>query len=227
MFDSIIFLFVFSIIYMCIIEVFTVLFRLTGISEEKARFQVISLLTACGFTTSKSEAITMTRRRRSLAATTILFGYIFSLIIVSVVVNVFIEMSASSVNTFLGIGATFTGVFLMVFVVVKFRRARIRFDSLIDKIYMKFNGNSANRMLIMDILSDKIIANVHLAVLPEPLIGMPLGKSPLKQQYGIQVLVLSRGGKILEHIDGDTQLQVNDDVILFGKENRITELFGR
>jgi hypothetical protein len=30
--------------------------------------------------------------------------------------------------------------------------------------------------------------------------------------------VLSRGGKILEHIDGDTQLQVNDDVILFGKE---------
>ena len=115
----------------------------------------------------------------------------------------------------------------MVFVVVKFRRARIRFDSLIDKIYMKFNGNSANRMLIMDILSDKIIANVHLAVLPEPLMGMPLGKSPLKQQYGIQVLVLSRGGKILEHIDGDTQLQVNDDVILFGKENRITELFGR
>ena len=140
MFDSIIFLFVFSIIYMLIIEVFTVLFRLTGISEEKARFQVISLLTACGFTTSKSEAITMTRRRRSLAATTILFGYIFSLIIVSVVVNVFIEMMASSVNTFVGIGATFTGVFLMVFVLVKFRRARIRFDSLIDKIYMKFNG---------------------------------------------------------------------------------------
>ena len=155
------------------------------------------------------------------------YGYIFSLIIVSVVVNVFMDMSASEVNTFAGIGATFAGVFLMVFVLVKSQKARRYFDSLIDKICMKFSENDTNRMIVMDVLNDKIIASVHLAFLPESLSAEPLKNSGLKQRHDVQVLVISRNGKTLESIDGDTRLQLNDDVVLFGKENKITELFVR
>ena len=39
------------LIYQLLIEIFTALCRLTGISYEKAKFQVVSLLTGTGFTT--------------------------------------------------------------------------------------------------------------------------------------------------------------------------------
>jgi Trk-type K+ transport system membrane component len=46
------------VIFLIVVEVITVLFKLTGLSEEKARFQVISLLTGSGFTTKEAELIT-------------------------------------------------------------------------------------------------------------------------------------------------------------------------
>ena len=42
------------LLYWVISEAFTVFFRLIGLPEEKARFQVVSLLTGCGFTTHES-----------------------------------------------------------------------------------------------------------------------------------------------------------------------------
>ena len=63
------------LIYWVISEIFTMLFRFIGLPEEKARFQVTSLLTGCGFTTRESEMILSTKRRRLLARITMLFGY--------------------------------------------------------------------------------------------------------------------------------------------------------
>ncbi|MFA6709555.1 MAG: hypothetical protein WCR79_07675, partial [Fusobacterium sp.] len=59
------------------------MFRLTGMSEDKARFQVISLLTNSGFTTSESELILKSKKRRSLAKIIMIFGYTFTATIVS------------------------------------------------------------------------------------------------------------------------------------------------
>ena len=61
-------------LYMVISELFTILFRFTGLPDEKARFQVLSLLTGCGFTTRESEMVLSTRSRRRLARIMMLFG---------------------------------------------------------------------------------------------------------------------------------------------------------
>ena len=61
------------LLYWVITELFTFFFRLTGLPAEKARFQVISLLTGTGFTTKESEIILSSRRRRRLARATMLF----------------------------------------------------------------------------------------------------------------------------------------------------------
>ena len=82
----------FIILYWVIAELFTFFFRLTGLPAEKARFQVISLLTGTGFTTRESEIIMASRRRRRLARITMLFGYVFNVTIVSALVNVFLSM---------------------------------------------------------------------------------------------------------------------------------------
>ena len=63
-------------LYMVISELFTILFRFTGLPDEKARFQVLSLLTGCGFTTRESEMVLSTKSRRRLARIMMLFGYL-------------------------------------------------------------------------------------------------------------------------------------------------------
>ena len=80
------------LLYWVITELFTFFFRLTGLPDERARFQVLSLLTGTGFTTRESEAILASRRRRRLARVTMLFGYVFNITIVSALVNVFLSV---------------------------------------------------------------------------------------------------------------------------------------
>ena len=46
------------VLYIYTIEVFTILFRITGLTKEKAKFQVISLITCSGYTTSEAEIVT-------------------------------------------------------------------------------------------------------------------------------------------------------------------------
>ncbi|MEG0310237.1 MAG: hypothetical protein RR604_04930, partial [Eubacterium sp.] len=63
-------LLVFIALYLSIIEIFSVLFIITGMPEARARFQVISMLTNSGFTTKESEAIVTVKKRRILAQLT-------------------------------------------------------------------------------------------------------------------------------------------------------------
>ena len=80
------------LLYWVITELFTIIFRFTGLPDERARFQVISLLTGCGFTTRESEMMLSTRSRRRLARVTMLFGYVFNITIVSAFINVFLSL---------------------------------------------------------------------------------------------------------------------------------------
>ena len=72
------------------------LFRITGLTKEKASFQAISLLTNCGFTTGESEVITSDRLRRRIAIAAMISGYSFSVVIVSLLINVFMKVSTQS-----------------------------------------------------------------------------------------------------------------------------------
>ena len=89
------------LLYWVITELFTIFFRLTGLPEERARFQVISLLTGCGFTTKESEIVLSNRSRRRLARITMLFGYVFNITIVSAFINVFLSLKLAQAENYL------------------------------------------------------------------------------------------------------------------------------
>ena len=89
MIGSLILFILFVIVYILISDVITIIFRLTGMSEETARFQAISLLTNSGYTTSESETVLASSLRRKIARFTMLFGYTFTVTIVSTTVNFF------------------------------------------------------------------------------------------------------------------------------------------
>src|SRR4051794_18364085 len=80
---NILFLFIYLIIIMTVIEIFVIFFRLTGLKKEVSRFQVISMMTGTGFTTGESELILGHPIRRKLATFLILFGAFSLAVIIS------------------------------------------------------------------------------------------------------------------------------------------------
>ena len=89
---SIVALFVVIIAFIIVSEIFTILFRLTGLPEKKARFQAVSLLTTSGFTTGESELIMKVTLRRKIARAAMILGYTFSAAFISVLVSLIINV---------------------------------------------------------------------------------------------------------------------------------------
>lgn len=217
---------VFTTLYFVIIEVFTVLFRLTGLTEEKAKTQVISLLTNSGFTTSESEVILAGRRRRKLAQITMLFGYSFTVIIVSVIVNIFLALTQSELRSILAAVIALTVLTALLFCVMRLRAVKRWFDQRIERLGNRIMfGPDSNTVVLIDNYRDKAMVEIHLHIVPAFLRGVRLADTGLRKTYGIQVLFIKRGGNSLYKIDGDTVLKEDDSVFLFGDYKNIRVIF--
>ena len=103
-------------VHQILIEILTAIVRLTGISYDKAEFQVVSLLTGTGFTTSESEQMLQTKKRRKIAQNIMLFNYIFNISFISVFINIFISSENSSLNEIkIGLLVTFWNIVFIIF----------------------------------------------------------------------------------------------------------------
>ena len=209
-----------------ITEVFTVLFRLIGLPEEKARFQAISLLTSTGFTTRESEMILSTRSRRRLARITMLFGFVFNITFVSTVVNVFVSLKqqalGSSVLSMLIPLAAITAVFTL----ARKQQVRVWIDRKIEHVADRVGGAHAmNSITRIDELGGQTIARVSLKTVPEELVGKTLLELKLKPDYHILVLMV-------EHYDGShadptakTVFSHGDRITVCGNYQQICTVF--
>lgn len=215
----------FIAIYVLIAEVFTVLFRLTGLTEEKARFQVISLLTNSGFTTGESEMITTSKKRRTLARLTMLFGYSFTATIVSVLVNLFLSLSVWQIeNLWLVVGAAVV-ICVLFFFLKRVSRLRTMLDHYISILGNKWMfGSFSNPIMVLDRYADRVIAEIHVTNLPLALKETTLAQAGLQNQYKIQLLLIEREKKAVE-INGETMVLAGDVLVVFGPHKEIRHLF--
>ena len=169
------------LLYWIITEVFTVLFRLVGLPEEKARFQVVSLLTGTGFTTHESEMILSTHSRRRLARVTMLFGYVFNVTIVSAFVNVFVSIQKTQLGSFVLSMLIPIGAVAAVFLLTRYHRVRIWVDRLIERAADRRSEDpSANGVTVIDQIGDQTIARVTLHRVPEAMRDKPLSETELR-----------------------------------------------
>ena len=130
------------LIYLVITELFTILFRLTGLPDERARFQVISLLTGCGYTTRESEMFLSNRRRRRLARITMLFGYVFNITIVSALVNVFLSLKLTQIgHYYFGLLIPLAAV-VLIFVFLRVPAVHAWGDGLLEKLADRMLGRA-------------------------------------------------------------------------------------
>ena len=214
------------ILYITIIEIFTVIFMLTGVSNTRAKFQVISLLTNCGFTTTESEIIVSSRKRRKIAITIMLFGNIFNVAIVSLLVNMVIFFSKNKdFNVFHSI-LYLLSFLAFIIIIRKIPIFRVIFDNIVKRIATKvIFSRKANPMLIFDNFHGFVIAEIKIVEVPEKLNNRTLLESRISNDYGIRVLNIKRNDLSMGDISKDEVIMKNDRVMVYGPLGNIIEVF--
>ena len=215
------------LLYWVITELFTFFFRLTGLPAEKARFQVISLLTGTGFTTRESEIVLSSRRRRRLARITMLFGYAFNITIVSAFINVFLSMKIIQVGyEFFGFLIPLATVAL-IFVFIRVPKIHAWGDNLLrrlaDRIFDR--KETFNAVLLIDNIGSESIAQVTIRHIPEEYQGLSLAETRLRAETGILVMLVERNGEKPMAAQAGTVFELGDKLTVFGDYNTICRAF--
>lgn len=208
------------IIFLSIIEIITVLFKLTGLPEEKARFQVISLITGAGFTTREAELITQHPTRRKLAQLVMVIGYLGFLTGISFLVDI-LKNSLSIKNIIIIFLFFITLLFL-----IKNKYFITFFDSVIEKIILKrfFKHKSPHKMYkLVNRAKGYGIFNITIHETSR-LNGVALIDSNLKPN-NILILNIDKGNKFIGFPKRDYVLENGDNILIYGKVDEVFKAF--
>lgn len=214
------------IFYIIISDIITVFFRLTGMTEERARFQVISLLTNSGFTTQESEAVVNSTMRRRLATGTMLFGYCFTVTILSATFNVFMNLSKTELSSIL---VAFPMLIVVLVTFMFLRRASFfkrRFDHVIESLANQIMfGRNTNQLLLVEEYGEMVLAHIYLHTVPDILKDTTLGNANLAAKYQLAVMIVKPKKGEAYQAHADTVLQTHDTVMVLGKRKNIRTVF--
>lgn len=224
---SVILIMVVIIIYVILIQIFSVLFRITGLTKEKASFQAISLLTSCGFTTGESEVITSDRIRRRIAIAAMISGYSFSVVIVSLLINVFMNAANGGLgeSNYYWVFISFGG-FVLFLIIMQIPFVKRLFEKLIEAIasIVLRRNNRENIITLLDNYGKDAIAEIYLNRVPDFMVDTSVIDSKIKEKYKINILMCKRNGKILD-VTKDTIFKKKDSLVVFGSYSGIRNCF--
>ena len=214
------------LVYWSIGEVFTVLFRFTGLPYDKARFQVLSLLTGTGFTTKESEGLLSIRPRRRLAQITMLFGYVFNITIISTFINIFVSVKKNQVENLFNEILIPLGIIIVLLLILRTKAVHKRMDQLIEKMAGRImNKDAVNTILLVDYISHDSIAKVKIKEIPEEFKGKTLAELDLRGNYDVLVMLVERADRTVVPADGNTVFCEGDKLTLFGNYKVIANMF--
>lgn len=214
------------VFYILIADIITIFFRLTGMTEERARFQVISLLTNSGFTTQESEAVVTSKIRRQLARATMMFGYAFTVTILSTTVNVFMTMNDSELNAVLVVLPSLLVVLTAFYFLRKSVYLKTKFDSWIEYIGNRIMfGKKANQVVLVEEYGSMVVAHIYLHTVPEMLKDTTLAESGIMSEYHLMVMMVKSTDEDARQANGNTILRPKDTIMVLGDRKTIRAVF--
>ena len=214
-------------VYMFVIEIFSVAFKLTGLATSKIKFQVASLFTSTGFTTEESELITNDDRRRKIAVACAYTGHIFSVVIMGLVINFFFSINnlTEFKDWYLIVFYVSIGLFAMM-LFLKIPAVNKRFQKFLEGIAIKTSKHrkNSNIITVLDYYGRSAIVEVVLNKIPDFANELSLGEMELTKKYALILLSLRRGNRRVS-ISKDTMLVKGDVIVAYGHINDIREAF--
>ena len=215
------------VVYIALVEIFAVLFRITGLTKEKAKFQVISMITCAGYTTSEAEVVATNRRRRRLAIACMITGNLFNVLIISLIINLISSITKSEFmeEQIMWI-FVILGSMLVIILVSKIPFIARQYEKLIEFLARKmiYRHDNANVLTMLDSYDNDAIVEIYINNIPDILKNKTLMESNFKSIYNLNILMLKRGNRTID-ITKDTVIQNKDKIIVFGKKQVIKDLF--
>ena len=214
------------IIYYALIRFFSVLFRMTGLPKEKAGFQAVSLLTNAGFTTGESEIIVSEKTRRRIATAAMLTGYFFSVVIVSLFINLFLSIDFSVINEqwhilFFEFGGMIAFLLILRLPVID-KALNKAMDGITVKVFKK--TTKENYISVLDTYGKDAVVNIYLYKVPEFLEGKCIVDSDIRKKFNVNILMYTRNGQN-HYVKPDTIFSIKDTLIAFGPLASIKDAF--
>ncbi len=208
------------VIFLVVIDIFAILFRLTGMSIEKARFQVISLLTNTGYTTKESELIAQHPIRRKLASALMVTSYVSTLTFISFLVNM---LSKSLINA----KSILVIIIFIVCAIMFFKSSLLeKIEDIIEHIVEKsLLWKKINSRYLNFITKHKgySICEVYLSKNSD-IIGISIKESKLSF-IEIKVLSIDQGHELINFPKSDYIFRANDKLTLYGNIHNIKHKF--
>ena len=225
---SVILILAFIVVYVIVIQIYAVLFRITGLTKEKSHFQAISLLTNSGFTTSESEIITSDRFRRRIAIAAMINGYAFSVIIVSLIINMIISLKEDVQDQTLIFMLYAFGIFIGLIIITQIPFVKKQFEKFIQFVATKVlrRNKNENIIIMLDNYGRDSMAEVYLNRVPEFMVDTPLVDMKIKEKYRLNVLMIKRNGKVVD-VNRDTIFKKGDRLVVFGATSSINNVFNK
>lgn len=212
----ILFLVVFIVLWL-LIEILSIVMKLTGLELHKSRFQIISILTHTGFTTRESELIVQHPVRRRIASILMIVSYVTQ----ATLITLLFDMLSNDRKSLLHICIALAAVLLFI-LATKNKHISARFELLAEKILMK-RIKKVNAGHIDKILNLSPDFSIYELVIDSesPICNKVLREIHLKENY-IQVLKIDRGSEVIDFPLADTKVLHGDRMIVYGKIDAIT-----
>ncbi len=218
--NLVIFLILFVLLWL-LVEILSIVLKLTGLELSKARFQVISILTHTGFTTRESELIAQHPTRRKIASALMIVSYAAQITLITLLFNVLNQAAKNMLGTVIALGAT--TVFIIVVTQSKFLSERI--DRMTEKLLKKRMKatNSSSRIEQVLNLSPEFSIYELIVDTDSFVCEKKLSELKLKEHF-IQILKIDRGSEMIDFPQADTRLLAGDRLIVYGKIDSLTEM---
>ncbi|MBN3556543.1 TrkA C-terminal domain-containing protein [Fictibacillus nanhaiensis] len=214
--------FLFTLLYFAIIgiviEINVLLFTLTGLKKEIARFQVISMFTATGFTTGESELILEHPVRRRLSTFLILFGVFSLAVIISSISNI---LSDEFRSIELGIIILVLISLYLILSIPKLKKyMKQSFESHMEKNY---NLSDLPLRDVMYFEEDDVVVELPIHK-GSKFMGKQL-KDVIQVEDDLLVLFIKRGDVTVRRDSYTTEIQEGDMLFLYGHQKSLEERF--
>lgn len=201
-----------------VVEISTILLKMTGLDKDIARFQAISMLTGTGFTTGESELVARHPLRRKLAAFLILFGAFSLAVIISALSSLLANRSGIPQLGFV------MGVLIVILIVTKMKKVQERLTTRLEADMQKVHV--MHELPIEDVLfvgKDDMCTEVHVFY-DSKLIGECIGDC-IEGEADINVLFIKRGDEVIRRNLSEVKVQEGDVLLVYGDRSGIERVF--
>lgn len=215
-----VFIMLYFVIIGFVIEISVMLFHFTGLKTKISRFQVISMLTATGFTTDESKIIIDHPIRRKIASFLILFGAFSLAVIISSISNILSDdLRLKELSIICGVLFVILAILKLPLTRKKLTRSfkrelenefQIYERPLKDVLYL----DSEDFVTEMDITEHSKLVDKRISDI-------------LDDEEDIRILFIKRGEVWIRKDLFSCTLNQGDQVLLYGNKKEIEEKFAR